>query len=94
MTPRGKLALALAALIIFTGLAITLFLLGQPIASITYPIPVIAAGVQQILQVSNNRRQQRASVTELRSARQERTVDEALQEDGQDDGQDDQEDAA
>lgn len=50
MTPKCRLVIALTGLITFTGLVITLLLLGQSAATISPLILVIVLGVQQLLQ--------------------------------------------
>lgn len=50
MTPKGRLAITVIGLITFTGLVITLLVLGQPAAAISSLILVIVLGVQQLLQ--------------------------------------------
>lgn len=58
MTPKGRLAVTVIGLIPFTGLVITLLVLGQPDAVISPLILVIVLGVQQLLQAleAGNRR--------------------------------------
>ncbi|MFF7128085.1 hypothetical protein [Streptomyces sp. NPDC008240] len=50
MTPKSKLVIAVTGLITFTGLAITLLVLGQSAAATSPLIVVIVLGVQQLLQ--------------------------------------------
>ncbi|MGW0647709.1 hypothetical protein ACWD4T_02700 [Streptomyces umbrinus] len=50
MIPKSRLVIAIAGLLTFTGLVITLLVLGQSAAAISPLILVIVLGVQQLLQ--------------------------------------------
>ncbi|MEU1457738.1 hypothetical protein [Streptomyces avermitilis] len=50
MGTNNRLIIVIAGLVTFTGLAITLLVLGQPAAAIAPIIMVIVMGVQQLLQ--------------------------------------------
>ncbi|MFH9800479.1 hypothetical protein [Streptomyces virginiae] len=50
MTPKSRLTAAIVGLITFTGLVITLLVLGQSAAAVGPLILVIVLGVQQLLQ--------------------------------------------
>ncbi|MFJ1874151.1 hypothetical protein [Streptomyces chartreusis] len=53
MTPRTQLILAITALCVFTGLAITMLRLGQPANAIGSLILAIVLGVTQLVQALN-----------------------------------------
>lgn len=50
MNRRGRPTVAITALVMFTGLAITMLVLGQPATAVGTLIPAIVLGVQQMIQ--------------------------------------------